>query len=413
MTAEIICVGTELLLGSIVNTNAAFIAKECATMGINVYAQSVVGDNAGRLREAFLNAFNRSDVVILSGGLGPTEDDLTKETIAEALGIELVEDKKARKMLESYFDKIDKKMTDNNYKQALVPKKSIVLYNDNGTAPGIAINKDNKAVVLLPGPPKELIPMFKEQVRPILAKKSGDAIFSITIKECGIGESELETILIDLIDGQTNPTIATYAKDGRCEIRITAFANKESEAKEIAKPIAKQIKARLGDAVYSCDEDEDLENSVINLLKKYDLKISTAESCTGGLIASKLVNVPGASDVFTHGFITYSNKAKRKILSVDRDTLKKYSAVSKEVAKEMAKGCAFVADTEVSIAVTGYAGPYDSKEEPKGLVYIACSVNDKVIVNKFNFNGDRNKIRENAAIKALNMVRTSIIEAYR
>ncbi len=413
MTVELISVGTEILLGNIVNTNAAFLSRECAALGLSMYTQTVVGDNDERLARVYREAINRSDIVILGGGLGPTEDDLTKETVCNVLGLELTEDKKALDNMEKILTGLGYKPTDNNYKQALVPAGCNVLYNSNGTAPGIIIEKDGHYTILLPGPPTELIPMFNEQVKPYLAGLSNEVLYSVTIKECGIGESMLETKLLDLIDAQTNPTIATYAKMGCCEVRVTARAENEEAARELLKPTVKDIKNRLGDAVYTLDDNVNLEDAVIKLLKKYDLKISVAESCTGGLVAAKLVNVSGASQVFTHGFITYSNKAKRKVLDVNRDTLKKYSAVSKEVAKEMAKGCLVTADSDVAVAVTGYAGPEDTKDEPKGLVYIACAVKDKVIVQKYNFNGSRAKIRESAAIKALDMVRTSVIASYK
>ncbi len=413
MTVELISVGTEILLGNIVNTNSAFLSKECAALGLSMYTQTVVGDNDERLARVYREAIDRSDIVILGGGLGPTEDDLTKETVCNVLGLELVEDVQARDNMEKILVNLGYKPTENNYKQALVPRDCKVLYNSNGTAPGIIIEKDGHHTILLPGPPTELIPMFNEQVKPYLAGLSNDVLYSVTIKECGIGESLLETKLIDLIDAQTNPTIATYAKTGCSQVRVTARASSEDEAKDMVKPVVKEIKNRLGDAVYTTDEDLNLEDVVIKLLKKYDLKISVAESCTGGLVSAKLINVSGASQVFTHGFITYSNKAKRKVLDVNRDTLKKYSAVSKEVAKEMAKGCLVTADSDVAVAVTGYAGPEDTKEEPKGLVYIACTVKDKVIVEKFHFSGSRAKIRESAAIKALDMVRTAIIASYK
>lgn len=413
MTVELISVGTEILLGNIVNTNAAFLSRECADLGLSMYTQTVVGDNDERLARVYREAINRSDIVILGGGLGPTEDDLTKETVCNVLGLELTEDKKALDNMEKILTGLGCKPTDNNYKQALVPAGCKVLYNSNGTAPGIIIEKDGHYTILLPGPPTELIPMFNEQVKPYLAGLSNEVLYSVTIKECGIGESMLETKLLDLIDAQTNPTIATYAKMGCCEVRVTARAENEEAARNLLKPTVKDIKNRLGDAVYTLDDNVNLEDAVIKLLKKYDLKISVAESCTGGLVAAKLVNVSGASQVFTHGFITYSNKAKRKVLDVNRDTLKKYSAVSKEVAKEMAKGCLVTADSDVAVAVTGYAGPEDTKDEPKGLVYIACAVKDKVIVQKYNFNGSRAKIRESAAIKALDMVRTSVIASYK
>ena len=422
MTVELISVGTEILLGNIVNTNAAYLARECANLGLSMYNQCVVGDNTARLAQAYSEALKRSDIIILGGGLGPTEDDLTKETVCEVLGLELVEDAKAREDMEQWLTNLGHTPTVNNYKQALVPSttdkegqivcNSVVLYNNNGTAPGIIIEKNGHYTILLPGPPDEMVPMFEKSVKPYLAALSKDTIYSVTIRECGTGESNLETKLLDLIDAQTNPTIATYAKTGCCDIRVTARGVDEEDARDKVKPVVKEIKNRLKTAIYSMDEKENIEDALVKLLKKYDLKISTAESCTGGLVAAKLVNVNGASQVFTHGFITYSNKAKRKVLSVNRDTLKKYSAVSKEVAKEMAKGCIITADSDVAIAVTGYAGPDDTKEEPKGLVYISCAVGDKVIAEKFKFNGTRAKIRESAAIKALNMARLAILAAY-
>ncbi len=413
MTVELISVGTEILLGNIVNTNAAYLSRECAALGLSMYSQIVVGDNDKRLGRVFSTAFKRSDIVILGGGLGPTEDDLTKETVCRILGVELVEDVQAKENMELILKNLGYEPSENNYKQALVPVNSIVMYNRNGTAPGIIIEKDGHTAILLPGPPSEMEPMFQEYVVPYLKSKSTEVLYSVTIKECGIGESLLETRLLDMIDAQTNPTIATYAKTGTSEVRITARAATEEEAAELVKPVAKEIKARLGNAVFTTDANKNIEDAVVALLKKYDLRITTAESCTGGMVGAKLVNVSGASDVYTHGFITYSNKAKRKILGVNKDTLKKYSAVSREVAKEMAKGAVFAADADVSVAVTGYAGPADTKEEPKGLVFIACSVKDKVIVEKYNFSGNRQKIRESAAVKALDMVRTAVLSAYK
>ena len=412
MTVELICVGTEILLGDIVNTNAAFLSRECAALGLNMYTQSVVGDNDARLAKLYREAIERSEVVILTGGLGPTEDDLTKETVCKVLGLELVEDPKARKNIDKILTKYNKP-TPNNYKQALVPKKCDVLYNDNGTAPGLYIEKDEHVTVLLPGPPFELIPMFNKQVAPKLAKLSKDTLHSVTIKEIGVGESQLETRILDLIDAQSNPTIATYAKDSYSMVRVTARARNEAQAEALCKPIVKEIKSRLGDAVFTTKADEEIEDVVVKLLKKYELKCATAESCTGGLVAAKLVNVPGASEVFPQGFVTYSNKSKRKVLDVNKDTLKKYTAVSRETAKEMVKGCIFAADADVAVAVTGYAGPDDTPEEPMGLVYIAVSVKDKIVVEKFTFAGNRQKIRERAAVSALDMLRKAILAAYK
>ncbi len=414
MVAELISVGTELLLGNIVNTNAQFLAEQCALLGLSAYNQCVVGDNRERLAEAFRTALKRSDIVILTGGLGPTEDDLTKEVCAEVLGIPLVEDAHTRERLEAYFtDSVYKEIPDNNWKQAEVPAGAKILDNANGTAPGLILEKFGKSVILLPGPPDELVPLFRDQVTPYLRALQPEYIFSRMVKICGIGESAVEEKLIDLIDGQTNPTVATYAKIGEVHVRVTARAAGEEEAKKLIKPVVKEIRSRLGDSVYSIREEETLEMAVVGLLKKYGLTVTTAESCTGGLLAGRLVNVPGASEVFREGVITYSNKAKKKMLDVSKSTLKKYGAVSEQTAREMAVGGVFATDADACVAVTGIAGPDADGDKPVGLVYIACYMNDKVRVEKFLFKGNRSKIREQSVVKALDLLRRSILDNYR
>lgn len=408
MTVELISVGTEILLGNIVNTNAAYLSVKCAELGLDMYTQTVVGDNDGRLGKVFLEAFERSDIVILGGGLGPTEDDLTKETVCRILGIELTEDIKARSNMELILKNLGHEPSANNYKQAMVPKDSIVLYNRNGTAPGYIIEKDGHAAILLPGPPVEMVPMFEEYVIPYLSQKSESVFYSVTIKECGIGESLLETKLLDLIDGQHNPTIATYAKTGCSEVRVTAKAESVEAAKQIAEPTVTEILNRLGDTVYTI-ENKELEEVVVELLKERNLTLSLAESCTGGLTASKIVNVSGASDVFKQSYITYSNEAKIKLLGVSDKTIEQYTAVSEETAKEMALGCLKASGADIALSVTGYAGPNDSQEEPKGLVYIACAYSDTVNIEHYVFNGNRQKIRESAAIRALNLIKKTIL----
>lgn len=413
MVVEVISVGTELLLGNIVNTNAQYLAEQCALLGLSMYHQTVVGDNRERLLDAIQTGLSRADVVILGGGLGPTEDDITKEVCAEAMGMPLVEDAHTRERIEEYLKNgIYKEIPDNNWKQAMVPEGAIVLDNNNGTAPGLILEKDGKTAILLPGPPNELYPLFSEQVYPYLQKKRPETIFSQMVRVCGIGESLVEENLIDLINGQTNPTIAPYAKTGEVHLRVTAIAADEAEAKDLIKPVVKEIKKRLGNAVYSV-KDENLETAVVRLLIKYGLTVTTAESCTGGMLAARLVNVPGVSEVFREGFITYSNKAKRKILDVNKATLRKYGAVSKEVAKEMATGGVFATDADVCVAITGLAGPDgETEDKPIGLVYIACYLKDNVTVEKYQFKGNRNKIREQSVVKALDMLRRSILEQY-
>lgn len=415
MIVELVSVGTELLLGNIVNTNAQFLAEQCALLGLSVYHQVVVGDNEGRLAEVLRMALGRSDVVILGGGLGPTEDDLTKEVCAKVMGLELVEDPHTRKRIEEYLKGgIFKEIPDNNWKQAMIPEGAIVLDNDNGTAPGLIMEKDGKRVILLPGPPKELCPMFLNQVSPYLKKLQPDVIRSQMVKICGMGESQVEDKLLDVIDRQTNPTIATYAKTGEVHLRITARAADEEEAKRLIKPVVKEIRNRFGDFVYSVREDETLEMAVVKLLLKYGLTVTTAESCTGGLLAGRIINVPGASEVFREGFITYSNKAKRKYLEVSKSTLKKYGAVSGQTAREMAAGGVFAADCDACVAVTGIAGPDGATEEkPVGLVYIATYMKKKITVEKYQFKGNREKVREQAVVKGLDLLRRSILENYR
>ncbi len=413
MVVELISVGTELLLGNIVNTNTQYLAEKCALLGLSMYHQVTVGDNRERLSEAFETALKRSDVVILTGGLGPTEDDLTKEVCAEVMGFSLMEDSHTKERIKEYFkNSIYKEIPDNNWKQALVPQGAAVLDNHNGTAPGLILEKDGKAAILLPGPPNELKPLFRDQVFPYLQKLQPEVIRSQMIKICGHGESQVENKLLDLIDGQSNPTIATYAKTAEVHLRVTAKASSEEEAKSLLKPVVKEIKNRFGNDVYTTKEEETLEMAVVRLLKKYELTVTTAESCTGGLIAGRLVNVPGASEVFREGFITYSNKAKRKHLDVSKSTLKKYGAVSEQAAKEMAIGGVFAADSDVCIAVTGIAGPDSDGEKPVGLVYMACYMKDKVSVEEYHFKGNREKIREQSVVKALDLLRRSILKNY-
>ena len=412
MIAEVISVGTELLLGNIVNTNAQFLAEKCALLGLSMYHQTVVGDNPERLSQCIRTALDRADIVIFTGGLGPTEDDLTKEVCAQVMGLPLKEDPHTRARIQEYFqNSIYKKITENNWKQAMVPEGARVLDNHNGTAPGLILEKDGKTAILLPGPPGELYPLFNQQVYPYLQELCPEKILSRMVKICGCGESMVEEQILDLIDTQTNPTIATYAKTGEVHLRVTAKAASTEAAEQMIKPVVKELKKRFGSKVYSVKEEETLEMAVVRLLKKHELTVTTAESCTGGLLAGRIVNVPGASQVFREGFITYSNKAKRKVLDVSKSTLKKYGAVSKETAREMAAGGAFAADADICIAITGLAGPDGGTEEkPVGLMYMACYMDGNVTVEKYQFKGNRNKIREQSVVKALDLLRRTVLE---
>ena len=415
MTVELICVGTELLLGNIVNTNAAWLAEQCAALGLSCYYQTVVGDNAQRLAGILQTGLERSDILILSGGLGPTQDDLTKETAAQVCGKRLTEDARSLSRIEEYFRERGLRMTDNNRKQALVPEGAVVVDNDNGTAPGLILEKDGKRIILLPGPPNELIPMFERKIAPYLLSLDPDGpsvIYSRTVKICGLGESGVEAMITDL-EALSNPTVAPYAKTGEVHLRVTARAAEEKEAKKLVKPVVKELERRFGRSVYTTKNEVTLEDAVAKLLKKHRLTVSTAESCTGGLAAGRLVNVPGVSEVFKTGFITYSNKAKRKLLGVKKETLERYGAVSPETAKEMALGAAKASGADVAVSVTGIAGPDGgSEEKPVGLVYMACFVCGNVWVERFHFKGNRAKIRESSVAAALTLMRGCILEVF-
>lgn len=411
MTVELICVGTELLLGNIVNTNAAYLAEKCAGLGLSCYFQTVVGDNEERLSMVLETALKRSDIIIMCGGLGPTEDDLTKEVAARVCGKKLLMHEPSKKALQEYFEKRGIEMTENNLKQAMLPEGCIVLENHNGTAPGVIMENESAIVILLPGPPNELCPMFEESVQPYLEGKNTQVIYSQTVKICGVGESKVETVVQDLIASQSNPTIATYAKTGEVHIRVTAGAENKKEALKLIKPIVKELKNRFEKDIYTTEEEVTLEKAVVDLLRAEDLTVTCAESCTGGLLSSRLINVPGVSEFYKSGFITYSNKSKRRLLGVKKTTLQKYGAVSEEVAEEMAKGGALLTKADVAVSITGIAGPDGgTAEKPVGLVYIGCCVKGKTTVKKYRFSGSRNKVREASVSAALTLMRSCILE---
>ena len=411
MTVELICVGTELLLGNIVNTNAAYISEKCAMLGLSMFYQSVVGGNERRLEELLKTAKGRSDVIILCGGLGPTQDDLTKETAAKVMGRPLVEDKRARKEIEEFMAKRSRNVTENNWKQALVPKDSKVLYNPNGTAPGIIIKEGEQRVILLPGPPNELIPMFEEQVYPYLHAIQPETICSKMVKLCGVGESSAETKILDLIEGQTNPTVAPYAKTGEVHLRLTAKAASEAEAFQLIVPVEEELKKRFGNLIYTDDPTVTLEMAVYELLKAHNLTVTTAESCTGGLLAGRLINVPGISTYLKEGYVTYSNEAKEKLLGVPAEILRQHGAVSPQTAEAMAEGGAKAAGADICVAVTGIAGPDGGTEDkPVGLVYMSCYCRGKLHTEKNQYSGSRSKIREYSVASALTLLRRAILE---
>lgn len=412
MTAEIICVGTEILLGNIVNTNAAYLSERLAALGISVFFETTVGDNPERVEEVIKTGMKRSDILILSGGLGPTKDDLTKEIAAKACGQKLVEDAEAKERLTSYFTSIKRPMTENNLKQAMVPEDCTVLYNGNGTAPGMVINgPEGRKVVLLPGPPSELIPMFHSQVEPILSKLQPGILYSKVVKIDCLGESYVETQIMDLIDEQSNPTVAPYAKLGEVHLRVTAKADTEDEAKELVMPMVEELKSRFGNKIYTIEEEETLEEVVVKMLEQKKETIAAAESCTGGLLAARLINVPGASNVLNESFITYSNEAKIKYLGVKEETLRQHGAVSEETAREMAEGVLKTSGADIGVGITGLAGPGGETGTKKpGLVYIGICRGGHTEVKKYDLKGNREKIREVSVCRALTMIRKALAD---
>lgn len=412
MTVELISVGTEILLGNIVNTNAAYLAEKCALLGLSCYHQSVVGDNEERMEETIRLALSRSDIIILSGGLGPTKDDLTKEVTAKVFGRELYEDAHSKERIQEYFSQIhSKQITDNNWKQALVPEGAKVIDNHNGTAPGLIIEGDGKTAILLPGPPNEIIPMFERDIAPYLNSLQPEGIYSKMVKICGIGESRAETMIADLMDEQSNPTIAPYAKTGEVHLRVTAKAENETKANELMEPVIEELFQRFGGNIYTTEEQETLEENIVKLLDERQMSLTTAESCTAGLLSGRIMNVAGASIVYNEGYITYSNDAKEKLLGVNHETLEQYGAVSPQTAREMAEGAAKSAGADAALAVTGIAGPGGgTKEKPVGLVYIGCYVKGQVRVEEYHFTGNRNKNREYAVVRALTLLREELLK---
>ena len=409
MKAEIITVGTEILLGDILNTNCRYLSRELAAMGIEMYYQITVGDNEERLLKTLEESLNRSDIVICTGGLGPTEDDITKEVCAKYFGYELELHKPSLDAMIERFKHMNRVPTKNNEKQAYFPKEAYILKNDNGTAPGCIMEKEGKMIVVLPGPPKEMESMFENYVKPYLSKLTDDVIESEVLRIIGVGESKVENDILDIIDSQTNPTIATYAKGYECTLRITAKAKSVEEAKELIKPMSDEMKRRFGQSLYATGETS-IEEVVSKMLVENNLKIAVAESCTGGMVSASLINYPGISSVFMEGCVTYSNEAKMKSLGVKKETLDVYGAVSPECAKEMASGVAARYNTNVGIATTGIAGPGGGTDEkPVGLVYFGIYINGKVITKKYVFNGDRQGIRERATRTILNDLRLELL----
>lgn len=405
MNSEIISVGTELLLGQIDNINTRIISQKLSEIGINVFFHTSVGDNRERISSVFKIALERSDLIIFTGGLGPTLDDLTKETVAEVLRLELNYDEDTLNRIRAFFKKMQREMPENNKKQALVPEGAITIPNENGTAPGIILQTGEKIIILLPGPPNEMEPMLNKFVIPFLRKRlNNEVIKSRVLRFIGIGESSLEQKILDILRKQTNPTVAPLAKQGEVTLRITAKAKSEKDANELIEPIIQTIKERVGEYIYSYDNDP-IETVVGRMLIERRYTISIAESCTGGYLSHLLTNIPGISAVFDRGIISYSNKSKIEILNVPAEILKQKGAVSQETAISMASWIRKLSGTDLGVAITGIAGPDGGTPlKPVGLVFIALSTDSGSFCEKYLFNGNREAIKRRSALAALDLI---------
>ncbi len=394
-TAEILCVGTELLLGDIVNTNAAYLSQQLAELGIHVYRHTAVGDNPERLRRALDAAFSEADLVITSGGLGPTYDDLTKETVAAYFGKKMEMHEESLATIRAYFERTGRVMTKNNEKQAMMPTGATVFPNHYGTAPSLAIEggvNGEKTAIMLPGPPGELTRIFAEEVRPYLEKRRGATLVSKNIHIFGMGESAVEEKLKGIMTDSKNPTVAPYCKEGEVRLRVTAESDtKENAARMCDEMIERIQKTEVGRFIYGIDVGT-LENAVVEYLHREGLTLSAAESCTGGLIAKRITDISGCSDVFYGGCVTYTNEIKQRLLGVSAETLEKYGAVSEQTAKEMAKGVRERLGTDIGVSATGIAGPTGgSAETPVGTVFIGISTKNGEKVRKLSLSPMRSR----------------------
>ena len=397
MNAELIAVGSELLLGQIANTNAQFISKSLAEVGVNVYYHTVVGDNPDRLKKAIETAESRADLIIYTGGLGPTKDDITKEVVASYIGKTLLTDQKAMAYIEDYFNKINRVMTENNRKQALVIEGSEVFHNHNGMAPGMAVSHGDIIHILLPGPPSEMKPMHQDYTIPFLIRLMDrvERIDSKVLRFFGIGESQLETEIEDLLEQQSNPTIAPLASDGEVTLRLTAKHESIEEADKLLKETEDKILSRVGEYFYGYD-DTTIMNELINLLKENELTISAAESLTGGMFQEKMTDVQGAGLILKGGIVVYTNEAKKKLLNVNQSTIDRFGVVSEQCAIEMADNIKGMLQSDIGISFTGVAGPDELEGHPVGTVYIGIAIEgQKTYAKKLNLGGMRqaNRVR--------------------
>lgn len=409
MQAEVISVGTEILLGDVVDTNASYIAQKLASLGIDLFRKTVVGDNRERLARVMGESLKRVDLIIITGGLGPTEDDLTKEVVSELMGQELVLSETIAQKIRKRFPhrRILKKAV---FKQALIPSSAKIVPNDLGTAPGIIFEEKSKILILLPGVPREMKKMMDERIVPYLAAKTKnrEIIKSKVLRICGMGESQVEEKISSTVSHCTNPTVALLAGKGEVHLRITAKFSPEIVDKKIEE-VENKIRTELGDYIYGVNE-QTLEGIVASLLRKRKFTIAIAESCTGGLVSHRITNIPGSSNYFYSGIISYSNQAKIALLKVNEELIKEKGAVSSEVAEKMATGTRVSANADLGLGITGIAGPTGATAtKPVGLVYIALSDRIKQVTEKFIFPGNREQIKWRASQAALNMLRRYLL----
>lgn len=404
MICEILCVGTELLTGNTVNTNASYIAKKMMELGIDMFHQIVVGDNPQRLTEALLTAEKRSDLIITSGGLGPTYDDMTKETVCNAFKKQLVINENIKNDLLEYFKRKKQDMPEINLKQAYMPNDATPIPNENGTAPGLIIPLSNgKRLIMLPGPPNELMPMMENHIFPMLKKEQGRIIVCRNINTIGIGESKIAQLLEEHIKDLTNPSVATYVKNNEVTIRITASAKSENDANSLIDKLQEKILSIIPKEYIFGIDMLNIEEALVKLLTEKKLKIATAESCTGGLISKRITDISGASNVFECGVCSYGINIKEKVLNVN--SIDKFGAVSAETAKQMADGVLKLSGADIAVSTTGNAGPSASENKPVGLVYIGIADKNGSIAYEYNLSkgtkNQRNNIRTAAASLAL------------
>ena len=403
MKAEIISVGTEIILGSTLNTNTHYITQELSEIGIDVLFHTSVGDDPNILKDVIKIGLKRADLLIFTGGLGPTADDMTKEIVSETLGIKLELNPAVENGIKEYFNKINRPMSSNNTKQAYIPKGSKFLVNEIGTAPGIYIEWNKKILILLPGPPREMELMFHNQVMPLI--KQNSIIKIKTINTIGIGESTLEMALKDLIEEKENPTIATYAKEGSVDIKIIGKGKNQEKVNALLEETVKKIDSRISQYIYSYN-DEAIEEVLYKKLKEKNMKIAFCESCTGGLITNRFTQIPGISEVLDRGIITYSNKSKIEELGVNKETLDRHGAVSKQTALEMATGLLNKTGVDIALSTTGIAGPSGgSKEKPIGLVFIGIATENNSYAIECTLSGNRISIQNKATSKAFDELR--------